>query len=300
MKLHCLECGWTGKVGPLDRWLCGRDAKHEPVRVRAAKVPALLFALAQSGEYCTEVPIIEQSIVIGGGHGQPGNPPQTVKVAIETDHELWANWGSTALMENYVHGLFDELNNLYCDEIGVRLQLTYIGIWTNPADPWTTTTSAATRLNEFKAYWGVPPNNADVGLFLSKGQFGGSAFTGNPDLLCNKPFSFCVVGNITGSIYWPNWTRQASGLNWDFIVPAHEIGHLFGAKHTHSYCPPLDHCFTNCDSTITCSQGTLMSYCHLCPSGQNMGKIDPTFHPTSAAFMRINLADSCLAGRECW
>ena len=59
----------------------------------------------------------------------------------------------------------------------------------------------------------------------------------------------------------------------------------------HDYCPPLDHCYANCDSTTNCPRGTIMSYCHSCGG---MSNIDLEFHPFIADRMRSNVASSCL------
>jgi hypothetical protein len=101
-----------------------------------------------------------------------------------------------------------------------------------------------------------------------------------------------VSGSINGNIDWGTFSGAPSVLNWDFVVVAHELGHNFGASHTHSYCPPLDNCYSNCDGMTTCTQGTLMSYCHLCGG---MANIRLEFHPFIAEVMRSNVASSCLA-----
>jgi hypothetical protein len=100
-----------------------------------------------------------------------------------------------------------------------------------------------------------------------------------------------VSGNVPGNINWGTWTGQPGNLTWDFVVVAHEIGHNFGANHTHAYCPPLDLCYTNCTNTTQCSQGTLMSYCHLCGG---MDNIDLEFGPMISNIMRGAVNSSCL------
>ena len=84
------------------------------------------------------------------------------------------------------------------------------------------------------------------------------------NVLCNQSFGYGVSANLRGNLDWNTWTGSAGSFTWDFVVLAHELGHNFGAAHTHDYCPPLDACYDNCNSSISCSQGTLMSYCHLC------------------------------------
>jgi hypothetical protein len=110
--------------------------------------------------------------------------------------------------------------------------------------------------------------------------------------LCSPGFGFAVSGNITGTIDWSSWTGQPAGFAWDFVVFAHELGHNFGSQHTHSYCPPLDQCSTNCNGTTACTRGTLMSYCHLGCGG--ISNIDLQFHPVCANIMRQRINASCL------
>ena len=73
---------------------------------------------------------------------------------------------------------------------------------------------------------------------------------------------------------------------------AHELAHNFGASHTHSYCPPLDRCSSNCDGVTVCVPGTLMSYCHLCAG---LGNLRLEFHPFIAERIRATVAASCLS-----
>jgi Bacterial Ig domain/PA14 domain len=66
----------------------------------------------------------------------------------------------------------------------------------------------------------------------------------------------------------------------------HEMGHNFGAPHTHDHTPPADGCGAN-DCTLA-YEGTIMSYCHLCTGG--MSNISLKFHPYSVASMNAHLA----------
>lgn len=107
------------------------------------------------------------------------------------------------------------------------------------------------------------------------------------------------------SYTFPGPPNGAGALNWDFMVVAHELGHNFGAGHTHQTCvsgAPIDPCFTgpiDCgDDPGSCSTppqsciatGTIMSYCHLCPGG--LSNITTSFHPYSVSVMQNAL--SCL------
>ena len=77
--------------------------------------------------------------------------------------------------------------------------------------------------------------------------------------LCND--GYAVSGSLAGEFPMPLEGEQAG--NWDPIVFAHETGHNFGMIHTHEMDDPPDDCTGNCEDT----NGTIMSYCHLCDGG---------------------------------
>lgn len=217
------------------------------------------------------------------------------RVAIETDFQLYQRFGSTVALTNYVTSLMAAISDRYVTDVQTRLSIAYLGVYTTAADPWDAQDSggdAGDVLDEFRAAWTGSgwPAAAALAHFISGANLGGGvAYVG---VLCNQSYGFGVSGNVVGNINWGAWTGASASFTWDFVVVAHELGHNFGAGHTHSYCPPLDQCYTNCNSTTVCSSGTLMSYCHLCSGGMN--NIVLEFHPVVANVMRNAVNSSCL------
>jgi hypothetical protein len=218
------------------------------------------------------------------------------RLALETDYQLYQKFGSVPAATAYVTQLVAAISGQYEEDVQTTLSIAYLGLYSSAADPWTTPDgpgSTANMLDEFQTAWNASgwPVAADLAHFLSGASLGGGiAYVG---VLCNPFYGYGVSGNITGTIVWSGWTGQPSGSSWDFTVVAHELGHNFGASHTHSYCPPLDHCYANCDGTTACTQGTIMSYCHVCGG---MGNLRLEFHPHVANAMRTAVAASCLGG----
>lgn len=216
------------------------------------------------------------------------------RVAIETDHAFFLKFGSSGALAEYVVGLMAAVGDRFVTDVGVRLSIAYLGIHTSADDGWTTPDSGgstAQLLTEFKNAWDPGwPVVADLAHFLSGAQLGGgSAYA---DTLCDPHFGFAVSADLRGNVDWDAWAGQSSTSTWDFVVVAHELGHGFGAFHTHDYCPPIDRCASNCTADTVCSQGTLMSYCHLCSGG--LANIDLVFHPFTANAMRAAVNASCL------
>jgi hypothetical protein len=216
------------------------------------------------------------------------------RIAIETDYQLFQKFNSTSALTSYVTQLMAAVSAQYFEDVQTTLSIAYLGIHSNASDGWTSQDSGGSPsalLDEFIAAWA--PNNwpvqANLAHFLSGASLGGGV--AYIDVLCNQSFGFGVSGNISGNIDWGAWNGQPASFTWDFVVVAHEIGHNFGSDHTHSYCPPLDQCAPNCSGTTVCSQGTLMSYCHLCGG---MDNIDLVFHPVCANIMRQAVNSSCL------
>ena len=217
------------------------------------------------------------------------------RLAIETDYQLYQKFGNVSATATYVTQLIAAISDQYETDAQVSLSIAYLGIYSNPADPWTSADGggdAGDLLSEFRGAWNSSgwPAPADLAHFISGANLGGGVAYVN--VLCNSSYGYGVSGNIGGNIDWNNWTGQP-GSTWDFVVVAHELGHNFGASHTHSYCPPVDYCYTNCSSGSNCPQGTIMSYCHVCGG---MANIQIGFHPFIANVIRTAVGSSCLGG----
>ena len=218
----------------------------------------------------------------------------TCRLAIETDYQFYSLFNNAGAATQYATQLIAAVSELYEEQAQVALSIAYLQIHTSSNDGWsapeTPGASASTLLNEFVNAWsGGWPASADLAHFISGAPLGGGvAYLG---VVCNQSFGFGVSANINGNINWGSFTGAPSVANWDFVVVAHELGHNFGANHTHSYCPPLDECTSNCNGANACTQGTLMSYCHLCGGMANV-RLD--FHPFIAQEIRNEVASSCL------
>ena len=217
------------------------------------------------------------------------------RLAIETDYQFYQQFGNEPAAIAYITQLIAAVSDVYLRDIQTTLSIAYLGIHSNSSDPWSTPDtggSTADMLAEFRAAWvGNWPATADLAHFISGASIGGGiAYVST---LCSNSFGFGVSGSLNANIDWGTWTGQSSFLNWDFVVVAHELGHNFGASHTHDYCPPIDQCSAaNCNSAKICSRGTIMSYCHTCSGG--LSNIDIEFHPQIANQMRTRVNSSCL------
>jgi hypothetical protein len=220
-----------------------------------------------------------------------------LKQAIETDWQLYQLWNDLNAEQTYVMALLAAKSARYDSQVDIVVTYPYVQFYTTANDPWTSQDgggSSVDLLYEFQAAWKFNiPGGAHLAHFLSGASLGGGVAW--VDVLCNPEYGFAVSGNINGGLTFP--VTQGSNT-WDFMVFAHETGHNVGTWHTHDYCPPLDECapsgyFGSCQSQQACiSNGTIMSYCHLCSGG--MSNITTFFHPTVVATMRNEAENSCL------
>ncbi len=225
-------------------------------------------------------------------------PIYEAHVAMETDTQYYALFNDLTAAQNYLFQLLGAISNRYREQIGAILTFPYVGFHT-ATDNWVAEENGGGSIGllfEYQAAWqnGQGPVNADVYHFVSGASLGGGvAYLPG---LCDQTYGFGVSGNIGGNTPFP---IAVGPLNWDFMVIAHELGHNFGAPHTHDYCPtPADECAPNgyfgaCQTQQTCtSAGTIMSYCHLCSGG--LSNISTYFHPWSVSDCRALVTASCL------
>jgi len=215
--------------------------------------------------------------------------------AIETDHELWARFGSDAQTLDYLASLAAASSAIDERDVGVRLSFSYVRLWPTASDPWSAT-APDQQLAEVRNYWTNPANDMDaiagphalVHFISGKAVQGGIAYIGS---VCDSRYAF-GVSQVFGHFDLSDPTQV-----WDVLVVTHEIGHNLGTPHTHCYSPPVDECYdqeANCYAgPVVCSRGTIMSYCHLSCGG--LPDIDLVFGDVVSAEIRSTVATaSCL------
>ena len=187
------------------------------------------------------------------------------------DYDLYlANDSNISQTTNWMTGVFNNVQTLY-DNDGITTALKSIYIWTEE-DPYEGTGSSdyLFQFNEVR-----PVFDGDLGqlIGIDPGGLGGVAVTING--LCNENnFCYSDVNYSYSTVPTYSWTIQ---------VITHEMGHLFGSRHTHSCAwngnnTAIDNCAPyaigpsaegyGCLQTpavlpTTSTKGTIMSYCHL-------------------------------------
>jgi hypothetical protein len=188
-----------------------------------------------------------------------------VRIFIEVDDDIYSNKGSNT--ENFVTGFFNQSATLYANE-SIDIAISEIYVWTT-SSPYTGTNSS-TLLSQFQGeYSNTNTFNGDLAHLISYDGGGGIAagFSG----LCNstRDNSMCFSGISSSYANVPTFS-------WTVQVFTHEMGHLFGSRHTHACVwngngTAIDGCYTtegSCSSpSIPSGGGTIMSYCHT----QNVG-----------------------------
>ena len=220
---------------------------------------------------------------------------QTVYVAeavIETDFAYYQEFNNLTAATNYANALLGACSDRYEEQAGCVWDITSLALYTsNGSDPYSGT-NPNDLLYEMRQAWNGSNglhNLGDFGLILSGHGGGGVAYL---DEVCDNGWAVGACCSINGNGNYP--VTGNSSVNWDFIVTTHEAGHIFDAVHTHQFCPPVDHCDSNCDGFVQCQQGSIMSYCHTC-SWQGVNNIDPYFHSSNETRIRNTVTSkNCL------
>ncbi|MDX2149074.1 MAG: M12 family metallo-peptidase [Planctomycetota bacterium] len=251
--------------GPIDG--PGVDVVYEVSRLPAGLVtieaPACGGALPVPG---VDVDALLEAARQQGGNLDPaGLPCRKVRVALDSDWDLSDRrfGGNGPALAAYMVTLFSAVGEIYKRELNISLEFPFVRAWSSNVDPYVDSGGVLDRLFEFRDVWianmgAVVRDNAHI-LTGREGQAGGVAWY---PALCSD-FSYASSGYINGSFPYP--LVDNDGRNWDVMVTAHEMGHNFGAPHTHDMNPPVDLCGRgDCSQAAT---GTIMSYCHTCAGG---------------------------------
>ncbi|HKI02618.1 MAG TPA: M12 family metallo-peptidase [Thermoanaerobaculia bacterium] len=192
------------------------------------------------------------------------------KIAIDSDYEMFQIFGTPEAAFDYLAMTLGTVSELYFRQLGVSLAISSLALYTSPNDPWNAPNphsgANAEVLCEFSSYWQrlrpvskFPRNGAMFFTGKDSQEIGGQAWLSGLCDYKSKPSS-CPYGGY-GIVVLSKRTGP------DAFVTAHEMGHIFGSKHTHCYNPPIDHCFSGergCYSgveTRPVEGGSVMSYC---------------------------------------
>lgn len=186
----------------------------------------------------------------------------------EVNRDVYQDQGGLTNTSNFITGLFNQHATLF-DNDGISVLLSELFIW-DVASPYTGYTTSI-LLDQFQAYRNS--FNGDVGHLLGYASEGGlAAFNG---LCASDPDSRMCYSSIHESY------SNVPVYSFSVAVVTHEEGHVLGSPHTHACAwngnnTAIDGCGPNAGfpyegncsgAPIPANGGTIMSYCHLTPTG---------------------------------
>ncbi len=215
-----------------------------------------------------------------------------VKIYFETEYDIYQNKGSITAVENYVTALFNQVATLYQNE-NITTSISQIKVW-NTNDPYTGSNTGS-LLTQFQN--NISTFNGDLGQLLTFRSVGGGRAAGFSGLCNSNPDNSLSVAGVTPSVV------NVPTYSWNVMVVTHELGHLFGSRHTHACVwngnnTAIDGCSGYTEGScplpgIPSGGGTIMSYCHSQSVGINFSL---GFGPQPGNVIRNNVANaSCLS-----
>jgi hypothetical protein len=242
-------------------------------------------------------------------------------VAVDTDNEFMSERfaNNTTAAANWIADLFAVMNVMYERDLDVVLLQGTTLLRTAP-DPYTQTGSPANGadLDEFGTYWQQHYAGVDRDFAMLLSGKAPDGFQASGIAWIN---SYCQTQSQGGS-YSVNQVFTSSQVSVDLSarIVGHELGHNFGAWHTHctniangsapTGSNTIDQCYngeasggcysgpTSCPSSGPgAPAGTIMSYCNIAGCGANHQNV-LAFHPTQVSTLSVLIAQhtpSCLA-----
>lgn len=190
-----------------------------------------------------------------GTEENPGEQPQNqpanfgvragvlrARITVECDWEWYSEYGSDTV--NEMAGIINDNNAIYDPQVGICYAISYVGVWDNPFDPYTTDDSSA-LLAEFSYRMAfaepyVVAHRTVAQLFTGReldGSTVGKAYRGGINYcgFRNVPFSDGYTEEVQAG--WTSRYRATSILQ-DILIrsrrvelSAHELGHNWNATH---------------------------------------------------------------------
>ena len=217
--------------------------------------------------------------------------PDCVEIALDVDNYTFGTFGNNCnAAVDWAVGVLAGVDLIYRNELNdlITLQATYVNVWETP-EPWANIVdNAGSMLESFRTTWltdsDLSTQQRDFVHLMTRRGDSGTGGIAYLDGVCNTYGYGFSAGMSAASDFIP-----LPSYSWNLDVVAHELGHNFGANHTH-WCGwsgsadhpsgtaggAIDGCYGaegSCSDGPSVSSGTIMSYCHL-----NVGKT-LEFHP---------------------
>ena len=244
---------------------------------------------------------------------------RTAVVAVDTDTEFLSErfGNNTSAANAWIGDLFAAMNVMYRRDLGVQLQQGTTLLRTS-TDPWSQAGTPVNnaQLTEFGSWWQSHQSGVQRSFAM---LLSGKASSGNSASGMAWVNAYCRAQSQGGSYSVTQvFTNPQVSVGFSALIVGHELGHNFGAYHTHctsasSGAAPtgsntIDRCYSGesgCWSGATscptsgpgAPAGTVMSYCNVRGCGSN-GQNVLQFHPTQITVLAALVAQntpSCLA-----
>jgi len=192
-----------------------------------------------------------------------------VEVAIDIDNYTYLTYNNMANATDWALAQLAGVSAIYTQELNglVFLTASYVHIWQSPDPMANYTNDAGGMLDSFRNTWETTASldaiQRDVTHLMSKRGntgTGGIAWLG---VNCGS-YAYGFSSAMSGST-----STNINSYSWNLDVVSHELGHNFGANHTHWCGWPggaIDNCYSaegGCSNGPAVSNGTIMSYCHI-------------------------------------
>jgi hypothetical protein len=255
----------------------GPDSSRRPIVYELGALPEGAIEWSPFQCHADELPPL---LPLAAGRSDDGGdedaPCRAANVAIETDHEYLSHLfdGDQDAAIEYVLTLVGAVSEIYKRDLNVSFEVGFIRLWPDSDDPWEQP-SVLHQFFEFIDYWEANMSHVrrNGAHYVSGRDLGGGV--GQQPGLCIPGNNYALSSNLNGFFPYPLEDNHPN--NWDVYVVAHEWGHNFGGLHTHQMDPPVD----RCAGRKCISDGTIMSYCHLCSGG--MRNVVLRFHERNIA-----------------
>ena len=220
-----------------------------------------------------------------------------VEIALDLDFFTWSTFNNVDNATEWALAMMAGVEAIYTQELNglALLQASYVHIWQS-SDPMSAyVQDAGAMLDSFRNTW---QNNSalssiqrDMAHLISKRTNTGTGGIAWLNVNCGS-YAYGFSANLTNTTNY-----NINSYSWNLDVVSHELGHNFGANHTHWCGWPggaIDNCASaegGCANGPAVGSGTIMSYCHTTSTGKTL-----VFHP----LVETNALEPGIEGASCY